>query len=82
MALKKLEQNMLVDLIMSMFFLVSGITGIMLYFQMRRVWFLGWSISQWHTWSSIGLVIIVGLHLLLHFSMIKGHVKNLLKKKK
>ncbi len=81
MALKKLDQNMLIDLIMLVFFLVSGVTGIMLFFRLRGFMFLGLSVSKWHTFNSVGLVIIVGLHLLLHFVMIKGYVKNLLKKR-
>jgi len=81
MPLKKLDQNMLTDIIMLVFFIVSGVTGIMFYFNLKKGLFLGWSVSQWHTWSSIGLVIIVFLHLLLHFDMIKGYLKNLLKKK-
>jgi len=81
MVLKKLDNNMLTDLIMLVLFLISGITGILLYFKLKKSLFLGWSVSQWHTWSSIGLIIIIGLHLLLHFVMIKEYVKNLLKKK-
>ena len=80
MGLKKMDQNMLVDSIMLVFFLISGITGLMLYLRMRSV-FLGWNVSQWHTYGSIGLLIIVGVHLLLHFSLVVGYLKNLFKRK-
>jgi len=81
MGLKKMDQNMLVDSIMLVFFLISGITGLMLYLRMRRSLLLGLSVSQWHTYASIGLLVIVGIHLLLHFSLVVGYLKNLLKRK-
>ncbi|NCN38973.1 MAG: hypothetical protein COY38_02980 [Candidatus Aenigmarchaeota archaeon CG_4_10_14_0_8_um_filter_37_24] len=79
--MKKIDQNMLIDLTMSLFFLVSGLTGILLFLKIRRVFFLGWDVSRWHTYSSIALIVVVGIHLILHFTMIKSYVKGVLKKR-
>lgn len=85
--------NYLVDVLLVLCFIVVSITGLVLYFvfvsgvpgEGRTVEFLGISKVDWQPWHNyfgLAVVILVLLHLTLHFKWLILMTKNFSKKKK
>lgn len=73
--------NYWIDVGLFISFLIVALSGI--------IKFPGWglyqvfgfnNISRWHDWSGIALVILVFLHLILHWNWIVGMTKNIFRK--
>ncbi len=81
--MNKAKLNYFVDLIMAVFFIISAITGIRLYFGSQLV-LLGsnkHAIASVHTYASFALVAIVAIHLILHWKWMVCMTKSFFKKK-
>jgi len=87
----KNKLNYLVDFLAFFSFLITGITGLVLFFflpggvpQGRYQEFLGILKSSWsfvHDWSGIIFMVLVIIHFVLHWSWIVAMSKNIFKKR-
>lgn len=85
----KPKLNFWIDFIMLIAFIVTGITGVILFFIpsgnrsgytevfgiIKQVW------SEWHQWFGITMIVLVLIHFLLHWNWFVCMTKNLFKKK-
>jgi hypothetical protein len=81
--MNKAKLNYFVDLGLFMAFLLISITGIIKFPGWGLYGSLGFKgISKIHDWSGIALVVLVLVHLILHWPWIKSMTKCFFKKKK
>ena len=88
--MNKVKSNYIVDVLMTVFFILSTVTGIPLYlipggiYRGGQTIFLGIEKHTWgtvHTYTSFALVAIVAIHLILHWNWMVCMTKNLFRKK-
>jgi len=82
--------NYYVDLLMAIVFAVMAVTGLVLFFKFPsgertgRLSFLDLTKHQWgdiHSWTGIAIVVLVLIHLILHWKWIVVMTKDIFKKK-
>ena len=87
--MNKPKINYIIDILMAIFFAISAVTGIPLYMLPGGVYrggqtiFLGVEKQVWgtiHTYASFALVVIVLVHLILHWKWIVYMTKSFFKK--
>lgn len=88
----KLKTNYIVDFLMTVSFIITAITGLVLFFffpsgvrQGRYQEFLGITKAVWinlHNWAGIIMIILVILHFVLHWDWIVSTTKGFFSKKK
>jgi len=87
----KSKTNYFVDLLMLIFFVINAITGLIIFFFLptgvkRGSYqeFLGIIKQNWvhlHNWSGLILLLLVVIHLILHWNWIVSMTKSLIQKK-
>jgi len=90
--MRKLDKSVLnyfIDLVLTITFIITGITGLVIFFfipsgvqQGRFQVFLGiqkqvW--TAWHNWSGIVMILAVLLHLVLHWNWMIRMTKKILR---
>jgi hypothetical protein len=79
---KKAKLNYWVDVCIGMSFVLSVISGLVFMLPVApsaRVLGIGYSLwSDLHTWSSVGMILGVGAHLVLHWRWILGMTKKMI----
>lgn len=86
--MNKSKLNYFVDLLMAIAFIITSISGLVLFFFLPEgrgragdTYFLGLVRHDWrliHDWSGIAMVVLVLLHLVLHWQWIVCMTKNFL----
>ena len=83
--MKRLNVNIVIDILMLVTVAIISFSGYLLEEVCRgKVQFLGMMRRQWgdiHLWASIALLVLLILHLVLHWSMIDGFFKKNIKRK-
>ncbi len=80
--------NYIVDMLMGVAFIITAITGLLIFFLMppgNHNLFMGWGRHDWgliHDWSGIAMFVLVALHFILHWNWMVCMTKNLFKKSK
>ena len=87
----KLKINYYIDILMLIFFIINSITGLIIFFFLptgvkRGAYqvFLGIIKQNWvnvHNWSGLLLILLVAIHLILHWKWIVSMTKSLIQKK-
>lgn len=82
--MSKIKINYFVDMLMFIFFIVTSVTGLISFLLPRgRSLYLGiprGDLVFMHSWAGLILIVLVGLHLILHWSWIKNMTRHLFKK--
>lgn len=89
--IEKTRLNYWVDVALLIVFIVSAVTGLVVYFAFtsgqpgvgRNLTFMGTSKSDWQPWhaySGIAMVILVLVHLILNFGFLTSMTRSLSKK--
>lgn len=83
--MKRLNVNIFIDILMMVSFAIVSFSGYLLEDVCRgKVQFMGMMRRQWgdiHLWASIALLVLLILHIVLHWSMIDGFFKKSIKSK-
>jgi len=87
----KSKTNYFIDLLMLIFFVINAITGLIIFFFLPTgvkkggyQEFLGIIKQNWvdlHNWSGLLLLLLVLIHLILHWNWIVSMTKSLIQKK-
>jgi len=87
----KTKINYFIDLLMIIFFVINSITGLIIFFFLpsgvkRGSYreFLGIIKQNWvdvHNWSGLILILLVAIHIILHWNWIVCMTKSLIQKK-
>lgn len=89
--MKRGDVNYWVNVLLVICLLVVGVTGLILKFAFvsgepgvgRRIVFMGFSkmdLLPWHEWFGLAMVVLMILHLILHFNWLKVMTGNLFSK--
>ncbi len=89
--MEKSKINYFIDLLILIFFVINSITGLIIFFFLPTgvkrggyQVFLGIIKQNWviiHNWSGILLILLIAIHLILHWNWIVYMTKSLLQKK-
>ena len=88
--MRKAKINYFIDLLLIIFFIINSITGLIIFFflpsgvrQGSYQEFLGIIKQNWlnvHNWSGILIILMVAIHLILHWNWIVCMTKSLIQK--
>ena len=89
--MEKFKINYFIDLLMLVFFLIIAVTGVIKYFFLEPlsgrynvISFLGiskYAWSVWHDYAGLILLVIIGVHIMLHLKWIWITTKSFFKKR-
>jgi len=82
--MSRLKINYIVDMLMMVLFIITAITGVILFY-----WYYyegsrklhQTTMSTWHNYIGLLFIVIMSIHIILHYKWIISTSKNIIKKK-